>query len=66
MLGGPTQVAEKVLDLTAELGADRYLGQIDAGGMPQQMVRDSIARFGETVAPAVHHVLTNQKEVQPA
>jgi alkanesulfonate monooxygenase SsuD/methylene tetrahydromethanopterin reductase-like flavin-dependent oxidoreductase (luciferase family) len=66
MVGGPTQIAEKVLDLAAELGAERYLGQIDAGGMPQQMVRDSISRFGESVAPAVHHVLTSRKEVQPA
>jgi alkanesulfonate monooxygenase SsuD/methylene tetrahydromethanopterin reductase-like flavin-dependent oxidoreductase (luciferase family) len=66
MVGGPAQVAEKVLDLAAVLGADRYLGQVDPGAMPQAMVRDSIARFGETVAPAVRHVLTSEKEVQPA
>jgi alkanesulfonate monooxygenase SsuD/methylene tetrahydromethanopterin reductase-like flavin-dependent oxidoreductase (luciferase family) len=64
MVGGPTQIVEKILDLHAELGVDRFLGQIDLGGMPRQMVRDSIARFGEIVAPAVAHVLN--KEVQPA
>jgi alkanesulfonate monooxygenase SsuD/methylene tetrahydromethanopterin reductase-like flavin-dependent oxidoreductase (luciferase family) len=58
MVGGPAQVAEKILDLKNELGVDRFLGQVDLGGMPQQMVRDSIQRFGDTVAPAVRHVLT--------
>jgi alkanesulfonate monooxygenase SsuD/methylene tetrahydromethanopterin reductase-like flavin-dependent oxidoreductase (luciferase family) len=50
MVGGPTQVAEKILDLHAELGVDRFLGQVDLGGMPHQMVRDSIQRFDDTVA----------------
>ncbi|WP_137874031.1 hypothetical protein [Rhodococcus sp. Q] len=58
MVGGPAQVAEKILDLHTELGVDRFLGQIDFGGMPRQMVRDSISRFGDIVAPAVRHVLT--------
>jgi alkanesulfonate monooxygenase SsuD/methylene tetrahydromethanopterin reductase-like flavin-dependent oxidoreductase (luciferase family) len=56
MLGGPREVAEKILDLKSELGADRFMGQVDLGGMPQQMVRDSIARFGDVVAPAIRHV----------
>jgi alkanesulfonate monooxygenase SsuD/methylene tetrahydromethanopterin reductase-like flavin-dependent oxidoreductase (luciferase family) len=58
MVGGPTEVAEKILDLRSELGVDRFLGQVDLGGMPQQMVRDSIQRFGDIVAPAVRHVLS--------
>lgn len=57
MVGGPAEVAQKILDLKAELGADRFLGQVDLGGMPAQMVRDSIQRFGDIVAPAVRHVL---------
>lgn len=57
MVGGPAQIAEKILDLHTELGVDRFLGQIDFGGMPRQMVRDSIGRFGDIVAPAVRHVL---------
>jgi alkanesulfonate monooxygenase SsuD/methylene tetrahydromethanopterin reductase-like flavin-dependent oxidoreductase (luciferase family) len=66
MVGGPTQVAEKILDLHAELGVDRYLGQVDLGGMPRQMVRDSIHRFGDVAAPAVRHILTREQEPQPA
>lgn len=60
MVGGPREVAEKILDLRAELGVDRFLGQVDLGGMPAQMVRDSIARFGDTVAPAIHHITSRQ------
>jgi alkanesulfonate monooxygenase SsuD/methylene tetrahydromethanopterin reductase-like flavin-dependent oxidoreductase (luciferase family) len=56
MVGGPREVAEKILDLKSELGADRFLGQVDLGGMPAHMVRDSIARFGDVVAPAIRHV----------
>jgi alkanesulfonate monooxygenase SsuD/methylene tetrahydromethanopterin reductase-like flavin-dependent oxidoreductase (luciferase family) len=66
MAGGPAQVAAKILDLHAKLGVDRFLGQIDLGGMPQKMVRDSIQRFGDIVAPAVHHGLTREQEHQPA
>lgn len=58
MVGGPKEVAEKILDLRSELGVDRFLGQVDLGGMPAQMVRDSIARFGDTVASAIRHVVT--------
>ncbi|WP_454083458.1 LLM class flavin-dependent oxidoreductase [Georgenia sp. Marseille-Q6866] len=66
MVGGPREVAEKILDLQAVLGADRFLGQVDLGGMPTQMVRDSIQRFGEDVAPAVRHVLATSREKSPA
>ncbi len=58
MVGGPQQIAEKIIDLHSELGVDRFLGQIDLGGMPKQMVQDSIQRFGDIVAPAVRHVTT--------
>lgn len=56
MVGGPREVAEKILDLKSELGADRFLGQVDLGGMPASIVRDSITRFGDVVAPAIRHV----------
>jgi alkanesulfonate monooxygenase SsuD/methylene tetrahydromethanopterin reductase-like flavin-dependent oxidoreductase (luciferase family) len=66
IVGGPTQVAEKILDLHAQLGVDRFLGQVDLGGMPRQMVRDSIQRFGGVVVPAVRHVLSREQEHEPA
>jgi alkanesulfonate monooxygenase SsuD/methylene tetrahydromethanopterin reductase-like flavin-dependent oxidoreductase (luciferase family) len=60
MVGGPTEIVGKILDLRAELGVDRFLGQVDLGGMPKAMVRDSLARFGDIVAPAVRHVLAGR------
>lgn len=66
MVGGPMEITQKILDLQAELGAVRFLGQADIGGMPAQMVRDSISRFGDVVAPAVRHVLAGTMAGQPA
>lgn len=57
MAGGPTQIIEKILDLHNELGVDRFMGQIDLGGMPAEMVSDSLGCFADTVAPAVRHIL---------
>ena len=56
--GSAQEIAAKVLDMRATLGVDRFLGQVYLGGMPRQMVHDSIRRFGEVVAPAVRHVLS--------
>ncbi|WGD36259.1 LLM class flavin-dependent oxidoreductase [Lysinibacter sp. HNR] len=53
MVGGPEQVAEKILDLKQELGVERLLGFTDLGGAPRELVNDSIARFGDLVAPIV-------------
>ncbi len=57
MVGGPRVIATKILDLHAELGVDRFLGQVDLGGLPRTMVNDSIRRFGEIVTPAIRKVL---------
>ncbi len=57
MVGGPREIAEKILDLHAELGVDRFLGQVDLGGLPRPLVLGSIRRFGEVVAPAVRQVI---------
>ncbi|WP_402466003.1 LLM class flavin-dependent oxidoreductase [Isoptericola aurantiacus] len=58
MVGGPREIAAKILDRHAELGAVRFLGQVDLGGLPRTMVSQSIRRLGEIVAPAVRKVLT--------
>lgn len=57
MVGGPDEVTEKILDLREQLGATRFLGQVDLGGLPTQMVSDSIARFGQLVAPTLNPVV---------
>ena len=47
------------LDLHTELGVDRFLGQVDLGGMPEENGAGLIQRFGDIVAPAIHHVTSN-------
>ncbi|WP_418605767.1 LLM class flavin-dependent oxidoreductase [Georgenia sp. SUBG003] len=53
LVGGPEQVSARILDLHERLGVDRFLGQVDFGGMPRAMVEESVGRFAEEVAPAV-------------
>lgn len=53
LVGGPEQVAAKILDLRELLGVDRFLGQVDFGGMPREMVEESVERFAGDVAPVV-------------
>lgn len=57
MVGGPTEIIEKILDLRATLGIDRFLAQVDFGGIPRDRVEHSIDLYGSVVAPAVRHVL---------
>jgi hypothetical protein len=42
-----------VLDTHQVLGLDRFLGQIDWGGLPRAAVTESIHRYAEEIAPAV-------------
>lgn len=53
MIGSSTQLIEKILDAHDALGLDRFLGQVDWGGLPRAAVEDSISRYAEEIAPAV-------------
>jgi alkanesulfonate monooxygenase SsuD/methylene tetrahydromethanopterin reductase-like flavin-dependent oxidoreductase (luciferase family) len=53
MIGSSEQLVEKILDAHETLGLDRFLGQIDWGGLPRAAVSDSIHRYAEDIAPAV-------------
>ncbi len=53
MIGSAEEITEKILDLRTLLGADRFLGQIDFGGLPRSMVEESIARLATEIAPTV-------------
>lgn len=53
MIGSAEQLIEKILDAHEVLGLDRFLGQIDWGGLPRAAVEDSISRYAEQIAPAV-------------
>ena len=53
MIGSSDQLIEKVLDAHQALGLDRFLGQIDWGGLPRAAVEESISRYAEEIATAV-------------
>lgn len=53
VVGSPAEVAEKVLRQQELLGSDRFMGQVDLGGLPQAAVLSSIDRFAHDVAPIV-------------
>jgi alkanesulfonate monooxygenase SsuD/methylene tetrahydromethanopterin reductase-like flavin-dependent oxidoreductase (luciferase family) len=53
MMGSSEELAEKITDLRDLLGVDRFMGQIDFGGMPRAMVEESITRLATEVCPAI-------------
>jgi alkanesulfonate monooxygenase SsuD/methylene tetrahydromethanopterin reductase-like flavin-dependent oxidoreductase (luciferase family) len=56
MIGSSEQLIEKILDAHEALGLDRFLGQIDWGGLPRAAVTESINRYAEEIAPAVRAI----------
>ncbi|WP_395244446.1 LLM class flavin-dependent oxidoreductase [Agromyces sp. MMS24-K17] len=56
VVGGPREVADKILRQREALGIDRFLGQVDIGGLPRATVLESIDRFAADVAPLVRGV----------
>ncbi|KZE23476.1 LLM class flavin-dependent oxidoreductase [Brevibacterium casei] len=52
-IGSPQQVVEKILHQHEVFGHQRYLGQIDFGGMPYERVMKQIETIGSEIIPAV-------------
>lgn len=52
-LGSPQQVIEKILHQHEVFGHQRFLGQIDFGGMPYDRVMAQIEKIGAEIIPAV-------------
>ncbi|MFG3518546.1 hypothetical protein [Streptomyces bobili] len=53
MTGSPQEVIDKLLTERELLGIDRFMGQIDFGGMPPTMVNASIELLATEVAPTI-------------
>ncbi|MCF2587118.1 LLM class flavin-dependent oxidoreductase [Brevibacterium sp. UCMA 11752] len=52
-LGSPPQIVEKILHQHEAFGHQRYLGQIDFGGMPYDQVMKQIETIGSEIIPAL-------------
>jgi len=53
MVGSTDELIEKIVDVHEVLGLDRFVGQIDWGGLPRSLVEESITRYATEIAPAV-------------
>lgn len=58
IVGSPQQVVEKLLYQYELFGHQRFIGQIDIGGMPFDKVAKSIELLATEVAPAVRRETT--------
>ncbi|HXV95574.1 MAG TPA: hypothetical protein VD695_03425, partial [Gaiellaceae bacterium] len=52
-VGGPDEVAEKILFEHELFGHDRFLAQISVGSLPHEQALRAIELFGTEVAPRV-------------
>ncbi|WP_022794753.1 LLM class flavin-dependent oxidoreductase [Marinococcus halotolerans] len=51
--GSPQEIIEKILHQHEVFGHQRYIAQIDFGGMPMDKIRKNIELIGDTILPVV-------------
>ncbi|WP_167044193.1 LLM class flavin-dependent oxidoreductase [Salinibacterium sp. ZJ454] len=59
-VGGPDDIAERIVDLHAHLGHMRHFLQMDIGGLPQAHLLDSITLLATEVKPRVDRLLARK------
>ena len=53
IVGSPQEVIDKILHHRELLGVDRYIGQIEVGSLPGDLVNASLELFADEVAPVL-------------
>jgi alkanesulfonate monooxygenase SsuD/methylene tetrahydromethanopterin reductase-like flavin-dependent oxidoreductase (luciferase family) len=53
MAGSPQEIIDKILAEREILGIDRFIGQVDLGGLPPRLVHRSIELLATQVAPVI-------------
>ena len=53
MIGSAAEITGKLADAAKALGLDRIFAQVDWGGLPSDLVGESIARYATEIAPAL-------------
>jgi alkanesulfonate monooxygenase SsuD/methylene tetrahydromethanopterin reductase-like flavin-dependent oxidoreductase (luciferase family) len=53
MIGSAGEITDKLLDAAKALDLDRIFAQVDWGGLPPDLVGESIARYATEIAPAL-------------
>lgn len=59
-VGGPDEIAERIVDLHDHLGHMRHFLQMDLGGLPHEHFLESIELFATEVKPRVERLLKNR------
>lgn len=62
--GSPQQIIEKILHQYEVFGHQRYIAQIDFGGMPMDKIQKNIELIGTEILPAIKKYTANTKEVK--
>jgi hypothetical protein len=57
VVGSPQEIIDKILAERDVLCIDRYMGQVDFGGIPAGMVHDSIELLATEIASAIRREL---------
>jgi alkanesulfonate monooxygenase SsuD/methylene tetrahydromethanopterin reductase-like flavin-dependent oxidoreductase (luciferase family) len=57
LAGSPQEVVDKLLSFHEAIGMDRYVGQIDVGGLPFATVARSLELYATRVAPVVRKAM---------
>ncbi len=53
MIGSAGEITDKLLDAAKALDLDRIFAHVDWGGLPRDLVGESIARYATEIAPAL-------------
>ena len=57
MVGSTDELVDKIVDAHLLLGVDRFIGQVDGGGLPSGLVEESVTRYATEIAPAVRQAV---------
>jgi alkanesulfonate monooxygenase SsuD/methylene tetrahydromethanopterin reductase-like flavin-dependent oxidoreductase (luciferase family) len=63
-IGSPQQIVEKILHQREMFGHQRYIGQMDFGGMPFEKLRRNVEIIGEEILPAIRKYTRQEKPVR--
>ena len=58
-VGGPDEIAERLVELHGHMGHMRHFLQMDLGGLPQEHLLDSLTLLATEVKPRVQRLLKN-------
>lgn len=63
-IGSPQQIIEKILHQHEMFGHQRYIAQIDFGGMPMDNIKKNLELIGTEILPAIKKYTAKNKEGQ--